>query len=52
MFEEAGDFVAWATDSNYGLTYDVIERWKTNDNNSDLIAELETWRKECLKKKF
>jgi len=35
MFEEAGDFVAWATDSNYGLTYDVIERWKTNDNNPD-----------------
>ena len=52
MSEEAGDFADWAADSDDGLTYDVIERWKTNDKNPDTIAKLEAWRKECLKKKF
>ncbi len=52
MSEEAGDFGDWAADSDDGLTYDVIERWKRNVNNPDTIAELEAWRKECLKKKF
>jgi hypothetical protein len=52
MSEEAGDFADWAADSDDGLTYDVIERWKTKDNNPDTIAKLEAWRNECLKKKF
>jgi len=50
MSEEAGDFADWAADSDDGLTYDVIERWKTNDNPPDTIADLEAWRNECLKK--
>lgn len=50
MSEEAGDFADWAMDSDDGLTYDVIERWKTKNNNPDTVAELESWRKECLKK--
>lgn len=51
MDEEAGDFADWAVDSDDGLTYDVIERWKTKNNNPDTVAELEAWRKECLRRK-
>ncbi|PWR76339.1 hypothetical protein ACKUB1_12550 [Methanospirillum stamsii] len=51
MSEEAGEFADWAVDSDDGLTYDVIERWKTKNNNPDIITGLEAWRKECLKMK-
>lgn len=50
MSEEAGDFADWAMDSDDGLTYDVIERWKTKNNDPDSVTELEAWREECLKK--
>ncbi len=46
----AGDFGDWAVDSDDGLTYDVIERWKSKNINPNKVAELETWRVECLKR--
>lgn len=51
MFEEAGEFADWSLDNEDGLTYDVIRRWKTKNNNQDIIAELESWRNDCLKMK-
>ena len=52
MSEEAGEFADWAVDNDDGLTYDVIERWKTKNQKPEIIADLETWRIECLKSKF
>ena len=51
MSEEAGEFADWAVDNDDGLTYDVIERWKTKNQKPEIIADLETWRIECLKSK-
>lgn len=37
-------------DNEDGRTYEVIERWKTMNNDPDAIAELESWREKCLKR--
>jgi len=50
MFEEAGEFADWAVDSEDGLTYDVIERWKQRNNDPAHIEALEEYRGQCLKK--
>lgn len=51
MFEEAGEFADWAVDSEDGLTYDVIERWKQRNNDPAHIEALEEYRNQCLDKK-
>lgn len=51
MFEHAGEFADWAVDSEDGLTYDVIERWKDKNQNSEIVTELEAFRDKCLKDK-
>jgi len=51
MSEEAGEFADWAVDNDDGLTYDVIERWKSKNKNPDIVADLEAWREKCLKSK-
>ena len=48
MQEEAGEFADWATDSDDGLTADVITRWSKKTPDPDVIAELESFRTECL----
>lgn len=51
MSDEAGEFANWAGDSDDGLTSDVIERWKTSNDDPDTVAGLEIWRIDCLKRK-
>jgi hypothetical protein len=48
MHDEAGEFADWAVDNEDGLTYDVIERWKSKLPDVDLLRDLELFREECL----
>lgn len=49
VYEQAGEFADWAEDNKDGLTDDVIERWKGKNQNPAIIAELESFRGECMK---
>ncbi len=49
MYGHAGEFADWAVDSEDGLTYDVIERWKKKNPDQAIITGLESFRNDCLK---
>ena len=48
MHTEAGEFADWAVDTEDGLTYDVIEKWKARYPDPETISDLETFREECF----